>query len=300
MIKTTYERNMMDENLPVRILLFDDTELSQLNIADEGSEVQHFVPPHWHRSIEMTYVVKGTLNLQLGESSRKVKSGEFLLVNSGVLHEVSNDPSPDIEVIVFIISYDFLKDKIANFDEIGFDIYNNRTTYSEFSRLFIEIRELYRRNETYAYLKIRAKLLEILAILMDKHQIKFDAESKDHEKIREVLEYIHANYNHDLTQHEVAEEYHVSREHFSRQFKKKIGITFTDYLINYRIYRAFTDIVMTNDAIQDVALRHGFPNTKSFITHFKRKYKMTPNAYRRSHKPSIIDHNEYENINQSK
>lgn len=299
MIKTTYEKNQMDDKLPVRILLFDDTEHSQLRIADLNSTVQQFVPPHWHRSIEMTYVMKGVLNLKSSDYTGKILPGEFLLVNSGVLHEISNDPSNDVEIIVFIISYDFLKETIPNFDEVGFDIKSRTDSYQELSQLFIEIRSLYLRNERYDYLKIRARLLEIISILMDKHLIDYAQDSKNHLHAREVLDYIHENYSSDLKLNDVAKKYHVSREHFSREFKKNIGITFSDYLMNYRIYQAFADIVNSKDTIQEIALRHGFPSTKSLITQFKRKYDLTPSAYRKTKVTTILDHNEFDNINQS-
>ena len=53
------------------------------------------------------------------------------------------------------------------------------------------------------------------------------------------------------------------------------------YLTEYRLFQSYNDVVYSNLTIQSIALRHGFSNTKSFITEFKKVYKITPHQYRK-------------------
>ena len=65
----------------------------------------------------------------------------------------------------------------------------------------------------------------------------------------------------------------MSEEHFSRSFQKIFGINFKKYLTEYRLFQSYNDVVYSNLTIQSIALRHGFSNTKSFITEFKKYIK---------------------------
>ena len=64
-----YEFVQMDENLPMRIIHLDSADKDSLYmrmLPNVDIDTTAFVPPHWHRSIEMTYVVKGGVKLRLG------------------------------------------------------------------------------------------------------------------------------------------------------------------------------------------------------------------------------------------
>ena len=82
MSRTTYESVQMDENLPMRILHFShDRPL----LLPDGRSYQfdaatlQFVPPHWHRSIELTYVVSGTIHVRQNDKEQIYENESFLL-----------------------------------------------------------------------------------------------------------------------------------------------------------------------------------------------------------------------------
>lgn len=108
--QSIYENVLLDLNLPMRIIHLDtqDKNAPYAHLLDYSDiNTTHFIPPHWHRSIEMTYVKKGGMTLRLGTQSYEYFEGEFLFVNSGDIHEISNIPGMETEVICFIISYDY-------------------------------------------------------------------------------------------------------------------------------------------------------------------------------------------------
>ncbi|MEC5267498.1 helix-turn-helix transcriptional regulator, partial [Bacillus mycoides] len=81
---------------------------------------------------------------------------------------------------------------------------------------------------------------------------------------------------------DVDNHFFVSEEHFSRMFKKSFGSNFTTFLTRYRLYKAYEDIINSTNSIQDIAVKHGFSNVKSFISQFKEKYGYTPLQYRKN------------------
>lgn len=294
MDQSLYELVRMDENLPMRIIHLDSAKTPSILMNYDINTV-HFIPPHWHRSIEFTYVVKGGLELRLGNETRRYSTGEFLFVNSGDIHEISNVPGIETEVICFIISYEYLKMLHPKIDSTRFDLRNNENTFSDFKDDFLDIVELFNSEDAYKHLYIRSKLDRILYVLFKMYQVEH-SEVKIREfasaqnSYKKILEYIHENYDEDISLDSVAKANHRSREHFSRRFKEVFGKTFLEYLIDYRIYRAFPDVVNSEDMIEVISRRHGFPSSKGFITQFKRRYKMTPNAYRKAFQISIVEH----------
>ena len=66
------------------------------------------IPPHWHRSIEFSYIRKGSAKLTIQNKTRMLHEGDFIFVNSAQIHQIASDNLTS-EVLLLIIPYDFLK-----------------------------------------------------------------------------------------------------------------------------------------------------------------------------------------------
>lgn len=272
-----YERVNMNQNLPLKIIYLDS----------EGDETEHFIPPHWHRSIEMSLVLNGAMRLHLKEKVTCIHQNEFLLINSSEIHSVSSYPNMPCEILVLIISYDYLKTLYPNIDQLKFDIHQTDSHKDRLRELFYNINTIKDQIAPFDYMMIHSYLLEILHILFkyylaDTNQLPYERENRYQERAKEILTYIHAHYQEPLVLNDVATYFHMSSEHFSRLFHKIYHITYKSYLTRYRLYCAYQDIISTNKSLQSIALLHGFSNVKSFITHFKQTYHTTPSQYRKT------------------
>lgn len=61
-----------------------------------------------------------------------------------------------------------------------------------------------------------------------------------------------------------------SQEYFCRFFKKATGMSFTEYVNDYRLEQASGDIERGEKSISDIAADHGFDNDSYFFRLFKR------------------------------
>lgn len=299
MSRTTYESVQMDENLPMRILHFShDRPL----LLPDGRSYQfdaatlQFVPPHWHRSIELTYVVSGTIHVRQNDKEQIYENESFFVVNSGEIHELSSVPTENFELICFIISYDFVQQFIPDVEKIRFDMGTTNNGYQMLATLFREIMSLYYESQPYGHLQIQARLIEIIYHLCRYCQSE-EAEPTSQKYRRSqalnkhILEYIHKHYMDNLTLEQMAKTFSFSREHFSRLFKETFGKTFLNYLNDYRLYCAFPDIVNSRKTIETISMLHGFPSSKALIKQFKETYHETPIQYRKNRVVTILDHN---------
>lgn len=73
---------------------------------------------------------------------------------------------------------------------------------------------------------------------------------------------------------------HVSPSCFNRRFKKEIGITPIEYLIEIRIERAKTMLRRKNVPVTEIAMRCGFGSNAHFSACFQNRLGISPSEYR--------------------
>lgn len=108
----------------------------------------------------------------------------------------------------------------------------------------------------------------------------------DSEWVALITKYIDKNFMKKLTLETLADIAHGSPYHLHRTFKKVKGITPVEYIQGVRINAAKEYLIKTNQAIADISISVGMPNTPYFITLFKKKTGYTPAQYRQLHQMS--------------
>ncbi|QIK58185.1 helix-turn-helix transcriptional regulator [Erysipelothrix sp. HDW6A] len=100
-------------------------------------------------------------------------------------------------------------------------------------------------------------------------------------KIQELCEYIKDNYPTKITLNDLSLKFGYSNQYISTLFKKELNTTFLEYLTYKRIQRAKYLLSTTNDRIVDISYACGFSDERRFITHFKKRYGVTPARFRK-------------------
>ncbi|GEK36670.1 AraC family transcriptional regulator [Enterococcus thailandicus] len=96
------------------------------------------------------------------------------------------------------------------------------------------------------------------------------------------LNEIQANYAQHLTIDQIAQKQFITPQYFSRLFKKFMGKSPYQYLIDFRIRQAKNFLINQPDlSIQLVGERVGFDSTSQFINTFKKKTGYTPKNFRK-------------------
>ena len=88
------------------------------------------------------------------------------------------------------------------------------------------------------------------------------------------------NYMDNLSLKYLSEKYYINSAYLGQIFKKQFGITFKDYLNNYRIDKACEMLLRADDKIYEIAEAVGFNNTDYFISKFVQLKGTTPLQYR--------------------
>lgn len=98
---------------------------------------------------------------------------------------------------------------------------------------------------------------------------------------KRVLEYAEANLGRGLTLRELAEVAQLSTHHFVRMFKKTLGVTPHQYLLDRRVERAKDLFRSKRASLAEVALSSGFGSQSHFTSAFHRAVGATPAEFRR-------------------
>ena len=102
------------------------------------------------------------------------------------------------------------------------------------------------------------------------------------QRLRQVKDFIAANYANDLRLEELAHEAGMSSFHFAREFKKSTGTTPHQYLIKFRVDQAKSLLADGELPLTEVGLRSGFSHQSHFTRLFHRLTGTTPQSYRQS------------------
>ncbi len=87
-----------------------------------------------------------------------------------------------------------------------------------------------------------------------------------------------------ITEKEVASLCGMNTCTFSRVFKREHGMTFRDYLINYRIRKAQHLLRNPNVSVRDIAYTVGFRDPSYFTRMFRRVVGASPSQYHKRHR----------------
>lgn len=129
-------------------------------------------------------------------------------------------------------------------------------------------------------------LTQVLVIHLLRHYstfaqpITFENRSLSHTRLQQAIEYIHAHLDRDLSLVEIAEVINISPVYFARVFKRAIGTSPHQYVIQQRVERAKEMLSKTDLVIADIALQVGFSSQSHLTQQLKRFTGMTPKQIR--------------------
>lgn len=73
----------------------------------------------------------------------------------------------------------------------------------------------------------------------------------------------------------------VNPKYLSQMFKEEFGVNFLDYVSELRIKEAKRLLTETEETVQDIGARVGYPSVRSFLRVFKKATGVTPGEFRR-------------------
>jgi AraC-like DNA-binding protein len=138
-----------------------------------------------------------------------------------------------------------------------------------------------------------SNLLEIFAVFLENNKLKDDGR-RDYPSsvyVQYAVDYMMSHRKEKIKIDDIAKTIGISRGYLTGSFKKELGVSPQEYLINFRLEYAASLIRKTSSPIGDIAAEVGYNDSMAFSKAFKQKFKMSPTAFRDA-KVELINYDE--------
>lgn len=247
-----------------------------------------YVPPHWHDSLELVYMIEGSMSVIFENRREVLRAGEFNIVNSRVIHSVLSEKN---RALVLQIPKEILRKFIPDIELYTFfvDRYPadavERTRLEKMKKIFMDMHVVYDIRPEGYLLRFNSLLYELLFTLVHSYsnklvQKEFDRNEGQLEKVNPIMTYLKDHYREKCIVSELAAHFGYHEDYIARIFKKQLGMTIMDYVYAIRISKVYIDLVNTDRAVNEIFEEHGCTNYKVAMRHFKETYGYTPKEKR--------------------
>lgn len=250
---------------------------------------------HWHEELQFCVVTSGFVHMVVQDKEYCLHPGEGIFINTGCIHMswsqrdcaaeylclnihpqmfsffrgsameqkyylpfIQNEKLP---VVVLQSSSSWQKQML----DLQFDILNQMQEKGKGFELEIYIQMM--------------QLWKLLVLNTDFSKVSASP-SLRHKEVKNIITYIHKNYDRHISLDKIAEEIHMSKSGCCRIFKKMLNCTISYYLTEYRIQRGMELLEITDVSVTQIAYDTGFSSVSYFIKKFHEIVTMTPGAYR--------------------
>lgn len=253
------------------------------------------VPLHWHLEMEIIYIKKGCGTVSVDLNPSFVQEGDIIFIAPGQLHEIAQygHARMEYENILFdlnmlsgsandICSTDFLI-PLQHSHTLSKNIYTSSDpNYAQIARRLDDADEI-RKTTPQAYqLAIKGCLFFVFYELFAGCPQGILTQKTFHslDTLKAAIKYVENHYQEQIRIKEIATFCDYSESHFMKYFKNATGMSFIEYLNGYRLSMASRLLLASDAPVINIAQESGFQNVSYFNRMFKKKFGLTPSAYR--------------------
>ncbi len=241
---------------------------------------------YWHESIELIYVLSGSIQVQCRNMQYNLNEDDILLINRFDVHALYGK---GCEVLSLKMDISALDPEISSFSHQRFDCNSStaldKTKFLPLKQLLALIVKTNLNPQENIELLNKSYIYKLLHTLMTNFKVEDTTSvndlNKNAQRIKQILNFISENYTKKISLKDLGDNFYLSTPYISKIFKECIGLTFSEYLMEVRISHAVKDLSVPNFKIEYIAEKNGFANARSFVSAFKDKYNCLPSKYRK-------------------
>jgi AraC-like DNA-binding protein len=275
-----HQKTLLGSDFPLNIFIAEDTEF----------------PPHWHEAVEVVYVLEDSLKIGVNNEVHTLYARDIFLVGGGDVHYFLPEPKSVKRAIIHFemslfesfaavmkdkrFSKALLKESDSHEENASFHIH--QALEKQIQDILLE----YETREAGYKIALKARLFDILVILLRHVPMEiYSTQDKNRqlnrlERLEQVFQHVEQNFGRNITLEEIAAVANFSAFHFTRFFKDATGMTFGQYVNNYRVTKAAVYLMQSADSITEVVFKSGFGSIKTFNRVFRQIKGCSPTQYK--------------------
>ncbi len=257
-------------------------DLALFQIGYEKCQSDQSFGPFKRDCFMLHFLVSGKGTYRVRDKTFSLEKGDFFLLipEEDTYYEAQvEDPYEYYWVGFRGLNAEKLMRDIGFYKNDNFVFHVNEQEQAVIKKYFTNILSVNNIDEkTYVY--ILGQFYTILSLIMPSGERIRDHIEIDENVWKEIEEFITFNYRDTLTVESLAAKFGFHRSSLYKLFKRKTGLSPSEYILNYRLDKAFFMIKFTDVVFKSIAVECGFNDLGYFYKAFKRKFKRTPQQVR--------------------
>lgn len=271
-----------------KIVSGDDTSFH----CREWNDADFDCPHHFHPELEITLILASRGERLVGDAFDTFAPGDLAMFGPNLPHAYRNEKTGRAHSLVV----QFLPDALGEgfFDLPGLDAVRQLLRDASRGLTFSEpTRRAGRRIMTRLFnaespVRRVSLLLELLDVLsadaerkeMASHDFMVPDTVEQGRRLERILHTLDTRWREPISLADVAEAVGLHPQSLSRYFRRHVGMTCQQYLMELRLSRAARAVLDTDRQISDIAFDCGFNNLAHFNRQFLARYHASPRDYR--------------------
>lgn len=256
---------------------------------------------HRHDAWELYYVVQGRGNRMAGDTLQPFEAGEVALIPPMMVHrwEYAADGTDDegcVRYLMVAFRHSLVERCMETFPEL-----RNRLAGVEFPADALRFGRETSRIVRKALTEINGMdelgrlsvMLRLLPVIFTSSDHTFAGKplriERDVRRMQQISAYVMKHYVHSIALDDIAAEVGMNRSAFCSYFKQCKGITFSQFVTQYRLNTACDLLKHSQKSVSEICYTVGFNDLPHFVRVFTRTVGMSPSKYRKQFKEVATD-----------
>lgn len=251
---------------------------------------------HQHDAWELYYVVHGQGNRMAGDTLQPFAAGDVALIPPSMIHRWEyNADSIDVDGCVRYLMVAFSHSLLERCMEV-FPELRNRLSGVQFPtealkfgpessrairRVLSEMNEMDELGRLSAMFRLLPVVFTSSDYTLTGKPIRIE---RDVRRMQQICAYVMKHYVHSITLDDIAEEVGMNRSAFCSYFKRCKGMTFSQFVTQYRLNTACHLLKKTQRGIAEICYMVGFNDLPHFVRVFTSTMGMSPTKYRKQYR----------------
>ncbi|HIZ20583.1 MAG TPA: AraC family transcriptional regulator [Firmicutes bacterium] len=274
-----------------------------VTVSFEWEETFEHRPPQG--CLQIILVEEGCVALRLNQDRCYLQAGAALFLHDGVQVEKIYSYGLKAKSIAFAPGFINLNLTMENIRSRDFEELREEYGYPSF-HLFLDwgmayagvlpldslalekarelmdaaIGQLDQHTDDYWACRTRVNLLELFQLAEREYARFMGGGAVSTSLARNVMEYIHANYDKELSVEMLCERYHTNHTTLLRDFRLLTGMTIGRYILKYKLELAKEALLFTSLTVDEIAVKCGFKQAAYFSRVFRREVGVPPGRFR--------------------
>ncbi len=265
---------MKKKTIPLIYNQQDRRKIGDFLVSENVLNQNH--PLHQHDFYEIEYITEGSGTHLINDKAYSVQKGDLLFITPMDFHGFETQNIKTITV------HFFAKDMSIEISQLLTHL-NAEIVKQLDEKNITDLKYLvqaFKSNREYAVLQLK-NTIEILILDLFGNKAVIYEKKHASDSISQAIGYININFRQEINLNTIKDKFNISPAYFSREFKRRTGMCFNDYLAEKRFEYA-KKLLLKGNRVIDACFESGFGTVRNFSRRFKEKYGITPKEYANS------------------